>query len=56
MKDFSNSGTGIFGSGSLNKESLKQIEIIVPTIEKQKEIIKFCENKDIENIKLKKAN
>ena len=54
MKDFSNSGTGIFGSGSLNKESLKQIEIIVPTIEKQKEIIKFCENKDIENIKLKK--
>jgi len=49
--NLSKNATGILGNGSLNKESLKQIEIPIPTLEKQEEIVNyfddFFKDKDI---------
>jgi restriction endonuclease S subunit len=38
--------TGLIGGGSYNKDSLKTIKIPVPSLEKQQEIITYCENND----------
>ena len=46
INDFSKLGSGILGNGSLNKKSLEQIKIPIPTLERQKEIIEYCENKN----------
>ena len=60
INDFTKLGSGIIGSGSLNKKSLEQIKILIPSIERQKEIVEYCENnvslikqleKEIENNK-----
>jgi len=40
------SSKGCIGGGSLNKSSLSKIKISVPSLECQKEIIKYCENND----------
>ncbi len=45
--NFSNMGAGIIGNGSLNKTSLNELKIPIPSLEKQKEIIEcldFVEN------------
>jgi len=47
INDFSNLGSGILGNGSLNKKSLEQINIIIPSLERQKEIVEYCEYNDI---------
>jgi len=39
INDFSKLGAGILGNGSLNKKSLGMIPIIVPSLERQKEIV-----------------
>lgn len=39
INDFSKLGSGILGNGSLNKKSLEQIKIPIPSLERQKEII-----------------
>jgi type I restriction-modification system DNA methylase subunit/restriction endonuclease S subunit len=44
--DFSNMGAGIIGNGSLNKKSLKELKIPIPSLEHQKQIVEFCEQKD----------
>jgi type I restriction-modification system DNA methylase subunit len=54
ITDFSNLGSGILGNGSLNKKSLDKLEIPVPSIEKQLEIINYCEFNDSIIIKLEK--
>jgi type I restriction-modification system DNA methylase subunit/restriction endonuclease S subunit len=41
--DFSKFGSGILGNGSLNKKSLEQIQIIIPSIARQREIVEYCE-------------
>jgi len=60
INDFSKLGSGILGNGSLNKKSLEEIKIQIPSLERQKEIVEFCEyndtlikqlEKDIENNK-----
>jgi type I restriction-modification system DNA methylase subunit/restriction endonuclease S subunit len=60
INDFSKLGSGILGNGSLNKKSLEQIKILIPSLERQKEIVEYCENnnniitqleKEIENNK-----
>ena len=43
IKDFSNIASGIFGKGSLNKESLKSIKIPIPSLEKQEKIVDFLD-------------
>ena len=40
------SSKGCIGNGSLNKDSLGKIKIPVPSLEKQTEIIKYCEYND----------
>jgi type I restriction enzyme S subunit len=40
------SSKGCIGGGSLNKESLSKIKIPVPSIERQKEIVEYCEFND----------
>ena len=40
------SSKGCIGGGSLNKESLSKIKIPVPSLERQKEIVEYCENND----------
>jgi len=49
--DLSIYATGLIGNGSLNKESLKSIEIPIPLLEKQEEIVEyfdeFFKDKDI---------
>ena len=60
INEFSKLGSGILGNGSLNKKSLEQIKIQVPSLERQKEIVDYCEynytlikqlEKEIENNK-----
>jgi len=46
INDFSKLGSGILGKGSLNKKSLEQIKIQIPSIERQKEIVEYCEYND----------
>jgi restriction endonuclease S subunit len=46
INDFSKLGSGILGNGSLNKKSLEHIKIIIPSLERQQEIIEYCEYND----------
>ena len=46
INDFSKLGSGILGNGSLNKKSLEQIKIVIPSLERQKEIVDYCEYND----------
>jgi type I restriction-modification system DNA methylase subunit len=46
INDFSKLGSGILGNGSLNKKSLGQIKIPIPSLERQKEIVEYCEYND----------
>jgi len=48
-KDFSNDGKGILGKGSLNKEIVEELEIPIPSIKIQKDIISKC---DLNNKKI----
>jgi len=43
INDFSKLGSGILGNGSLNKKSLGELKIPVPSLEKQKEIVAYCD-------------
>lgn len=43
INDFSKLGSGILGNGSLNKKSLEQIKIPIPSLERQQEIIKYLD-------------
>jgi len=43
INDFSKLGSGILGNGSLNKKSLKQIKIPIPSLERQQEIVKYLD-------------
>jgi type I restriction-modification system DNA methylase subunit len=45
--DFSKLSSGIIGNGSLNKKSLEQIQIPIPSIEIQEQVIKQIEDIDI---------
>ena len=46
INDFSKLGAGILGNGSLNKKSLAQIKIPIPSLERQQEIVNYCKNND----------
>jgi type I restriction enzyme M protein len=46
LNDFSHLGSGIIGGGSLNKKSIEQIEIPIPSIEVQNQIVQFCDKKN----------
>ena len=46
INDFSKLGSGILGNGSLNKKSLEQIKIPTPSLERQKEIVEYCDYND----------
>lgn len=46
INDFSKLGSGILGNGSLNKKSLEQIKIPLLSLERQKEIVEYCEYND----------
>lgn len=46
INDFSKLGSGILGNGSLNKKSLEQIKIHIPSLEHQKGIVEYCEYND----------
>jgi len=46
INDFSKLGSGILGNGSLNKKSLEQIKILIPSLERQQEIVEYCEYND----------
>ena len=46
INDFSKLGSGILGNGSLNKKSLEQIKIPIPSLERQQEIVEYCEFND----------
>jgi len=43
INDFSKLGSGILGNGSLNKKSLEQIKIQIPSLERQQEIVKYLD-------------
>jgi type I restriction-modification system DNA methylase subunit/restriction endonuclease S subunit len=43
INDFSKLGSGILGNGSLNKKSLEQIKIPIPSLEHQQEIVKYLD-------------
>ena len=43
INDFSKLGSGILGNGSLNKKSLEQLKIPIPSLERQKAIVEYCE-------------
>ena len=43
INDFSKLGSGVLGNGSLNKKSLEQIEIPIPSLKRQREIVAYCE-------------
>jgi restriction endonuclease S subunit len=47
INDFSNLGSGIIGNGSMNKTSLNLIEIPIPSLEVQQEIIDYCDQNDL---------
>lgn len=61
LNDFTKNASGVLGNGSLNKKSLAKIKILIPPIEKQKEIVEYLDyiyennimssNKQIEQIK-----
>ena len=53
INDFTKLGSGIIGNGSLNKKLLKQIKIYIPSLKRQKEIVKNYEFRDsiIKNVK-----
>lgn len=61
LNDFTKNASGMLGNGSLNKKSLAKIKILIPPIEKQKEIVEYLDyiyennimssNKQIEQIK-----
>jgi type I restriction enzyme S subunit len=46
INNFSKLGSGILGNGSLNKKSLEQLKILIPSLDKQKEIVEYCEYND----------
>ena len=43
INDFSKLGSGMLGNGSLNKKSLEQIKILIPSLERQQEIVKYLD-------------
>jgi type I restriction enzyme M protein len=43
LNDFSNLASGILGNGSLNKKSLEQIQIPVPSLEVQTKIVEYLD-------------
>lgn len=43
LNDFTKFGSGILGKGSLNKQSLKEIKILIPSMEYQEEIVKYLD-------------
>ena len=43
INDFTKKGSGMLGNGSLNKKSLAKIKILIPPLEKQKEIILYLD-------------
>jgi type I restriction-modification system DNA methylase subunit/restriction endonuclease S subunit len=47
INDYSKLGSGMLGNGSLNKKSIEQLKISIPSIEKQKEIVEYCEHNDM---------
>ena len=55
INDFSKLGSGMLGNGSLNKKSLEQIKIPIPSLERQEEIIKDMDeiSNSIDTIKLR---
>jgi len=42
--NYDNLGNGILGKGCLNKSSLSEIKIPIPSIEVQEEIVNYCDN------------
>jgi type I restriction enzyme S subunit len=44
INDFSKYGSGVFGNGSLNKKSLEELEIPIPSLEVQEKLIKILDN------------
>lgn len=52
--NFNEYAVGLIGTGSLNKKSLENIKIPVPSLEKQEEIIKKCEESEKEIDEYKK--
>lgn len=61
LNDFTKNASGMLGNGSLNKKSLAKIKILIPPIDKQKEIVEYLDyiyenniivsNKQIEQLK-----
>jgi len=45
--DFTNMANGIIGNGSLNKSSLALLKIPIPSLEKQNEIVEYCDRNQI---------
>ncbi len=43
INDFTKLGSGILGNGSLNKKSLEEIKIHIPSLEQQKEIVEYLD-------------
>uniref|UniRef100_A0A6C0BQZ7 site-specific DNA-methyltransferase (adenine-specific) n=1 Tax=viral metagenome TaxID=1070528 RepID=A0A6C0BQZ7_9ZZZZ len=43
INDFSKIGSGLIGNGSLNKKSLTQLKIPIPSLELQQEIVKYLD-------------
>ena len=43
INDFSKFGSGILGNGSLNKKSLEQLKIPIPSLDLQQEIVKYLD-------------
>jgi len=43
INDYSKLGSGMIGNGSLNKKSIEQLKIPIPSIERQQEIVKYLD-------------
>jgi restriction endonuclease S subunit len=43
INDFSKMSSGLLGAGSLNKKSLAENKIKIPSLDKQKEIVEYCD-------------
>jgi len=43
VNDFTQKGSGMLGNGSLNKKSLALLKIPIPPLDRQKEIVEYCE-------------
>ena len=43
VMDFSNMGTGMLGNGSMNKTSLSELQIPIPSINQQKEVVEYLD-------------